>query len=781
MRWLSRSPDPSGRPPLLTFSGRRFIAGLAVGTAAVLLPAAGTIAWLYPQLPTLDKVEHYEPRQPLEVYTRDGVEVATFGPERRHYLPIGQIPLLMQQAVIAVEDARFRDHAGIDLRGILRAAVADLSGGMPQGASTITQQVARTFFLSPRRTAERKLKEALLALEIENRLSKDEILELYMNQIFLGHRAYGFAAAADAYFGKRLDELSIAETAMLAGLPQNPGYANPITNPERARQRQAIVLQRMRATNVIDDAQLAAALAEKLQVRATSWPAIHAEYVAEMARQAIYARYGEAGYVQGLKVYTSLVASDQEAAYHALRRGVLDYERRHPYRGPEDHEKLPTDTVDDASAAAEALRDHRDDEDLRIAIVTEASPRELVARLASGDVVRLTGDALRWVQPALAARASPDLAIVRGSIIRLVRTDRGRDDADLAHASWAIGQWPDADAGFVSLDPESGRVRALVGGFSYADNRFNHVLQAWRQPGSSFKPFLYSAALEHGVMPSTIINDAPLVDDAASGAPNGWNPKDDDGTFEGPMTMRDALAKSKNLVSIRIVQNVGVEAARQWAGRFGFDIDKQPDNLTLALGTGSTTPLQLAGAYAVFANGGYRVAPVVIERIVDAQGQVLYEAPPPAPLDDANRVIPARNAFVMESLLQQVTRSGTAARAQQTLKRPDLYGKTGTTNDAVDAWFAGFQPGVVGVAWMGYDQPESLGTHESGGGVALPIWIDYMQQALKGVPVVPLKPPDGVVQRDGDWAYNDAPEAAPPEPSAASAVPVAVAASGIVP
>jgi penicillin-binding protein 1A len=742
---------------------------LAAVLLALLLALGATVAWLYPQLPPLDKVLHYQPQQPLQVFTRDGVELAQFGPERRQFVPIAQIPASMQNAVIAVEDARFREHGGIDLHGILRAAVADLSGGMRQGASTITQQVARTFFLSSRRTAERKLKEALLALKIERQLSKDEILELYMNQIYLGHHAYGFAAAAQVYFGKPLSALTIAETAMLAGLPQNPAFANPISNPERARQRQAVVLARMRAVNVIDDAQLAAALAEKLHIRSSLEPGMHAEHVAEMARQAVYERYGEQAYLQGFKVYTSLISTDQEAAYQALRRGVLDYDRRHPYGGPEDNEDLPepglagtaaTADADDAQAAAEALQDHRDDEELRVAIVTQASPREVVARLATGETVHITGDGLRWVQPALASKAAKDLAIRRGAIIRVIRTGAVGSDEAASSASWAISEWPDTEAAFVSLDPATGRVRALVGGFSFADNQFNHVLQAWRQPGSAFKPFLYSAALEHGVMPATVIDDAPLPE-AASGVPPNWNPKDDEGTFEGPMTMREALAKSKNLVAIRIVQFIGVQAAREWAARFGFDIDKQPDNLTLALGTGSTTPLQLASAYAVFANGGHRVTPVVIERITDAQGKLLFEAPPAPVLDESNRVVPERNTFITDSLLQEVTRSGTAARAQQMLRRPDLFGKTGTTNDAVDAWFAGFQPSVVGVAWMGYDDPRSLGARETGGGVALPIWIGYMQQVLKGVPIASLTPPPGVARHDDDWVYSESAEAGP--------------------
>ncbi len=780
---MSPASFPGSRAGQAGFAARHFLIGLGAAAIAVALLAGMALAWLYPQLPALDKVTHYQPRQPLQVFTRDGVELAQFGPERRQYAPIAQIPALMQNAVIAVEDARFREHGGIDLRGVLRAVFADLSGGMRQGASTITQQVARTFFLSSRRTAERKLKEALLALKIEQQLGKDEILELYMNQIYLGHRAYGFAAAAQVYFGKPLAELSIAETAMLAGLPQNPAFANPITNPDRARQRQALVLARMRAVGVIDDAQLAAALAEKPHVRSSPWPAMHAEHVAEMARRAVYERYGEAAYLQGYKVYTSLVSTDQEAAYHALRRGVLDYDRRHPYRGPEDNETLPGDAADETRAAAEALQEHRDDEDLRVAIVTQASPREVIAQLASGDSIRLSGDGLRWAQPALAAKAPADLAIRRGAIIRVVRTDHGArtgDDADLSGATWAISQWPEAEAAFVALDPQTGRVRALVGGFSFADNQFNHVLQAWRQPGSSFKPFLYSAALEHGITPATLVNDAPL-EEAASGVPPSWNPKDDDGHYDGPITLRQALAKSKNLVSIRLVQAIGLPAARAWAARFGFDIDKQPDNLTLALGAGSTTPLQLANAYAVFANGGHAIAPVVIERITDAQGQLLFEASPAPPLSEANRVVPERNVFITDSLLQEVTRSGTAARAQQALKRPDLFGKTGTTNDAIDAWFAGFQPSVVGVAWMGYDDPTSLGSHESGGGVALPIWIDYMQQALQGVPVATLVAPAGVVRRDDDWAYSESADADAPARVEDAASAPAAAASPVTP
>ena len=730
-------------------------------------------AWYYPQLPPIDEVLDYEPRQSLQVYSRDGVALGHFGAEHRQFVPIAQMPKLLQDAVLAVEDSRFRSHMGIDPKGLARAVLANLwPGGMRQGASTITQQVARTFFLSTQRTAERKLKEAMLALKIESQLGKDQILELYLNQIYLGQRAYGFAAASQVYFGKPLDKLSVAETAMLAGLPQNPGYANPIVNFERAKARQLIVLQRMHVTGVIDGAQYEAAKAEKLVLRSSLRAGVHAEYVAEMARQLVHERFGDSAYTRGLRVTTSLVAADQQAAFQALRRGLLAYDRKQPWRGPEDHEDLP-DNGDEAQAVARVLKDHRDDEDLRLALVTEASPRSVKARLAGGEEVALDNDSLRWAQAALSPRARHELRLRRGSVIRVTAPSSNKPGAP-----WSLAQWPEVQGAFVSLDPATGRVRALVGGFDFRRGQFNHATSAWRQPGSAFKPFLYSAGIAHGIMPATLVNDAPL--------PQGdWDPQNSDGQFDGPMPLRQALAKSKNLVSIRVLRQVGVQDARQWIGRFGFDVDKQPDNLTLALGAGATTPLQMAGAYAMLANGGRRVPPVLIEKVTDAQGQVLYEAPKPAEAEAVQPALPPGNVFIVDSLLQEVTRSGTASRAQATLKRPDLYGKTGTTNDAVDAWFAGFQPDRVAVVWMGYDDPRSLGARESGGGLALPVWIDYMQRVLKDVPVRELQPPPGVLTGTlngmDDWLTAEAPptgfieriDVEPPAP-AASEPPIVV-------
>ena len=719
---------------------------LAVAGVAVLCSVcvAITIAVLYEQLPDIGLLTDYKPRQPLRVFTRDGVEIGEFGSERRYYLPIAHTPKMIQDAVLAIEDSGFRDHPGISIKGTLRAVLANLwRGARSQGGSTITQQVARTFYLTSRKSYTRKVREALLALKIERHLSKDQILELYMNQIYLGQRAYGFEAASQSYFGKPLTQLSVAESAMLAGLPQNPRYANPVIDPERARKRQLMVLERMRATQAITTAQFEKAKAEPLHVQRRNENTVHAEYVAEMVRQTVHAQYGEEAYSRGLKVQTSLRAADQAAAYRALRKGVLDYERRQPYRGPEDEEDLPDGLAADDPAVAQLLADHPDDDDLRVALVSEASPQAVVATLANGEVLRITGEGLRPAQSALSKRAKAALRIDRGSVIRVVQDGK----------RWSISQWPEVQGALVAIDPRAGRVRALVGGFDFGRNQFNHVTQAWRQPGSSFKPFLYSAALENGVMPNTLINDAPLPPDA-NGAPPAWDPKNSDDQYDGALTLREALARSKNLVTIRLVQMLGPDTARQWASQFGFEPARHPADLTLALGSGATTPLQLAGAYSVLANGGYRVQPVVIERISDAQGATLFEAPPQQQTE-AERVVPARNVWLTDSLLQEVTRSGTAARAQAQLKRPDIYGKTGTTNEAVDAWFAGFQPSLATVVWMGYDTPRSLGARESGGGLSLPIWIDYMRQALQGVPVQEPQAPEGIVQVDGEWLYSE--------------------------
>ena len=751
-------PTPATRRPARP-PWERLLLALAIGLLLGGLALALAVAWALPQLPALDRVLNYQPRQPLQVFTADGVEIAQFGNERRRFVPIKQIPAMLQQAVLAVEDSRFHQHHGIDPRGLARAVLANLTGGLRQGASTITQQVARNFFLTARFSAERKLKEALLAIRIERQLGKDQILELYLNQIYLGQRAHGFAAAADTYFGKPLAALSIAECAMLAGLPQNPAYANPITNLARATQRQRIVLQRMLVAGVITEAQREQARSEQLLLRDPLQQPLQAGHVAELARAMVVERFGLQAYEQGIQVHTTLRAADQQAAHAALRRQVLAYDARQPWRGPEGHEDLPPETAPDIErAAALALRDHADDEQLRLAIVRQISKDALVVQLASGEQARISGDGLRLVQAALSPGAPLGLLIRRGSLLRVwqppTRPD-GPDGPDVATPAWAVLQWPEVQAALVALDAANGQIRALVGGFDFSRQNFNHVTQAWRQPGSSLKPFLYSAALERGVMPATLVNDAPLE------TGDGWDPQNSDGRFDGPITVRDGLVRSKNLVSIRLLRQIGLPAALAGLARFGFEAARQPDNLTLALGAGSTTPLQLAQAYAVLANGGWPVAPVLIQRITDARGQLLFEAPTPVAMSDANRVLPARNAFVINSLLADVTRIGTAAAAQARLGRSDLYGKTGTTHQAVDAWFAGFQgsaaaPGLVAVAWMGFEQAASLGARESGGALALPIWIDYMAVALMGVPVAaPALPPQDLLDLRGDWVYRE--------------------------
>jgi penicillin-binding protein 1A len=725
--------------------------------ALLLLVLAIAAAVVYPQLPDLEQLTDYRPKQPLRVYTADGVQIGEFGAERRRFLPLDQIPEPMQDALLAIEDHEFYAHGGISATGILRALVGNLTSmSRKGGGSTLTQQLARDFYLTKKKLYSRKFIELLLTLKIESQLSKGQILELYMNQIYLGQRAYGFEAAARIYFGKSLKELSIAETAMLAGLPQNPIYANPVVNFSRAQRRQLVVLGRMHELGQIDATQLAAAKAEKLHIRSPQDPRLHAEFVAEMARQQVHAQYGEETYTLGLNVYTSLDSREQAAAYRGLRASLMEHERRKPWRGPDGHVVLAEDPAARDATITKALAEHPDQDELRAAVVTEASPTKVLASLQSGEDIVISGEGLRSVQAGLSAKAKAELRIRPGSIVRVLR---GGPTKAEPKGAWAITQQPEAEGALVALEPGSGRVRALVGGFDFARNQFNHASSAWRQPGSSFKPILYSAALEHGLTPASVIDDEPI-------SIGDWEPKNSDARYDGPITLRQALARSKNMVSIRLLQQVGPSATRDWAARFGLDRDKQPDNLTLALGSGAVTPMQMASAYAVFANGGYLLKPLLIERIVDAKGRILFSAEADSPSEE-KRAIPARNAFVTASLLQEVTRSGTAARASTQLRRSDIYGKTGTTNDAVDAWFAGFHPSLVAVVWMGYSQPRSLGERESGGGLALPAWIELMSEALRGTPVQPMPAVPGVAMRDGDWVYED--ETQPPVEAPASA------------
>jgi len=738
----------SGRTALF-WIGRLVVglAGLAVaGVVCVMMAVGIALAVAYPNLPEVAGLADYRPKLPLRVISSDGSLIGEFGEERRNLLTINEIPAVMKNAVLAIEDARFFEHNGVDYRGMMRAALANLRQAKSQGASTITMQVARNVYLSAEKSYTRKIYEVLLTFKLEHMLTKEQILEIYMNQIFLGQRAYGFSAASQIYFGKSLKDVTIAEAAMLAGLPQAPSAYNPVKNPRRARARQLHIIDRMVENGFITPEEAEVAKAEQLKLRATN-PSNrpHAEFVAEMVRQSIVSQYGEEAYTRGLVVTTTIKANEQLAAYRAVRQGVLDYERRQFYRGPELFIDLPEDKAARDDAIDEALTDRPDNDDLLSAVVLEANAKRVVAVRQDGEPFEITGEGLKPVQSGLSDKAGPNVKIRPGAVIRVVQT---------APKVWRITQLPEVESAFVALDPRSGKVIALVGGFDFQKSKFNHVTQAWRQPGSSFKPFIYSAALEKGVTPMTVVNDAPLFYSAGETGGKPWEPKNYDGQFEGPMSVRRALAKSKNMVSIRVLQLVGTQSAQQWVSRFGFDADKHPPYLTMALGAGSVTPMQMATGYSVFANGGYRIAPTLILRVSDHKGKLLYEAPEVSPTEE-QRAIEPRNAFIMNSLLQEITRSGTAARAQSTLKRTDLFGKTGTTNDSVDAWFVGYQPTLVAAAWVGYDSPRNLGSRETGGGLSLPIWISFMTEALKGVPVATYTPPAGVINVGGEWYYEE--------------------------
>jgi len=733
-----------------------YIASVGLGLAVVgALLGAFVLALLWPTLPPLDALTDYQPKIPLRVVSADGDLLGEFGEERRAIIRIGEVPDVMKHAILAAEDERFYQHGGVDYLSVLRAALANVTSGTQQGAGTITMQVARNFFLTREKTVSRKLREVLLAWKIEASLPKDEILELYVNQIFLGQRAYGFAAASQTYFGKPLADVTVGEAAMLAGLPKAPSAYNPITNPRRAKTRQLYVLRRMHELRYIDDDQYGEAQNAPLTPRPPMREplAVHAEFVAEMARQVIFDAYGDDAYTRGITVWTTIRRADQEAAYAAIRKGVVDYDQRHGYRGPDAFVNLPEDQSEQDAVLDRVFQDYPDSDNILTAVVLQASPTQVRAVLANGDQAEVTGVGLKFAQRALADKAPANQKLRRGAVIRLLREDR----------KYAITQMPQAEAAFIAVRPDDGAIVSLIGGFDFDRNKFNHVTQALRQPGSAFKPFIYSAALEKGFTPATIINDAPFFVPAEKSGGEAWEPKNYDGKFDGPMRLRVALAKSKNLVTVRVLQAIGPQYAQDYITRFGFDPKLHPAYLTMGLGAGSATPMQMATAYSVFANGGYRITPYLIGKITDNRGEPLSEAKPTLARKDAERAIDPRNAFIMTTLLHEVITSGTATRALE-LKRKDLAGKTGTTNENIDAWFCGFNAAQVGIAWIGYDQPRSLGTNETGSVAALPIWISYMQRALKGVPEQTSEPPTGVVSmrinpetglRDDSSRYSD--------------------------
>lgn len=714
-----------------------FISLFALGVIGILLIIFAALV-TFSSLPSLETLTDYRPKIPLRVYSDEGLLIGEFGTERRNLVKIESVPTHLIQAILAAEDDRFYEHSGVDYIGVLRAAYSNFTaGGVRQGASTITMQVARNFFLTREKTLTRKFSEALLAFKIEHYLSKDKILELYINQIYLGQRSYGFAAAAKAYYDKALNDINVAEAAMLAGLPKAPSHFNPVVNPERAKIRQLYVLRRMHKLNQLSDEELK--ILEKLPVaviRKSRTFEMHADYVAEMARQIVYDRYQEETYTNGMNVYTTIRKNDQEAAYRALRKNVMDYDKRRGYRGPEGYLNIPNHNESQQESLEDALEKVTDYDDIYAAIVLAVNDNAIQVYRKGGENITITQAGLILVKNFLKKPSGSEKNYLRpGALVRIQKNEK-----DI----WEIVQLPEVEAALVSVDPEDGAVRALIGGFDFHRNQFNHVTQAWRQPGSSFKPFIYSASLEKGFTPATIINDAPLSFNASQTGSKLWEPRNFDGKYSGPIRMRVALAKSKNLASIRILQAIGLQYAQDYITRFGFEAEQHPAYLPMALGSGAVTPMQMAAGYAVFANGGYQVTPYFIKRIEDKFGNVLNTAQPAIAGKDANQVIDPRNAFLTTSLMQDVINQGTATRAKQ-LGRSDIAGKTGTTSNFIDAWFCGFQKHLVAVTWIGFDNPKTLGNNESGGRTALPMWIDYMAKALKNIPIENQKPPQGII------------------------------------
>lgn len=733
-----------------------FVAGLGL-CGALLGSLALALAW--PNLPDLGAMIDYRPRVPLRIYTADKVLIGEFGEERRNVLRFHEIPDVMKSAILSAEDDRFYQHGGIDWAGVARATLANLTHmSKTQGASTITMQVARNFYLSSEKTYTRKFYELLLTFKIEATLSKDQILDLYMNQIYLGHRAYGFAAASRTYFGKPLGEVTPAEAAMLAGIPKAPSRFNPIANFDRAKSRQGYVLNRMKNLGYLTEDEYQKATNQEIIIKsAPGTPAggyaIHGEYVAELARQLLYGVYQDNIYSRGFNIYTTVNSKEQEKAYDAVRNGILDYTRRSVYPGPETNIDLP-DNIENDPTQLDAILDglqekYADSDDLLTGVVLSASPTKITVARTSQEIIDVTDKrALRVVARGLVKNAKEKVRIQRGSVVYLHKNGE----------YWEVINMPTVQAALVALRPQDGAIQSMVGGFDFVEGKFNRVTQAWRQPGSAFKPFIYASSLERGLTPATQISDEPFTLTAAQTGSKAWAPKNYGRTYEPMLTLRQGLYKSKNMVSIRIMQAVGPKYVQDYLTRFGFDRERQPAVLPLALGAGSVTPLQLAGAYSVFANGGYRVPPYLIDHVTDSTGKVIMQAKPVIAGDAAARAVDPRTVYVMNDMMRGVATSGTGARVHRELKRNDIGGKTGTTNDSHDAWFAGFTPKLVGVVWMGYDQPRSLGSGETGGGASMPIWLDYMRYALKGTPETPPGPlPAGLSKIDGDFYFAEFP------------------------
>lgn len=739
--------------------------------SALLLSISGAFLYLSPTLPSVETLRNIQLQIPLRVYSRDGKLIQEFGEMRRSPIRYEDIPQDFIHALLAAEDDNFANHYGVDVKSLMRAATQLLKSGQIQtGGSTITMQVAKNFFLTNERSFSRKITEILLALEIERTLTKEQILELYVNKIYLGNRAYGIEAAAQVYYGKPIGELSLAQLAMIAGLPKAPSAYNPLANAQRSKERRDWILGRMRLLGYLDETRYRAALAEPVNARYhVASPELHAPYIAEMARSELVGRYGAQAYTEGFRVYTTVSSDQQEAANRALDEGLIDYDHRHGYRGPE--ARLGTQPREAWQAE---LDKRRTLSGLEPAVVTSVEASGVMVMSRNGQEHPVPWDSMKWARPQLGIDSlgrhpqRPADVVAEGDLIRIRWID------DTAHFS----QVPAAQAALVALDPQDGSIESLIGGFSFEQSNYNRAVQAKRQPGSSFKPFLYSAALDAGFTAATMVNDAPIV--YVDDLDRVWRPKNDNNTFLGPIRLREALYKSRNLVSIRLLQAIGIDYAIDYVARFGFERQDLPRNLSLALGTATLSPMEIAVGWAAFANGGYKIEPYLIERIEDRDGNVVYQAnpgrvpggqadisnredeavavsyaapegdlasdgaAPPAPPAEAERIIDQRTAFIMTSMLQDVIRRGTGRRAQS-LGRQDLAGKTGTTNDSFDSWFSGYNADLVTTVWTGFDQPQTLGRHEYGSTVALPIWMKYMGEVLDGRPTHLPAEPDGLV------------------------------------
>lgn len=725
-----------------------------------------------PQLPEVESLKDVRLQTPLKVYTREGQLIAVFGEKRRIPLDYEEFPQAVINAFLAAEDDRFFVHPGVDYQGLIRAAIQLLiTGEKKQGGSTITMQVARNFFLSPERRYSRKIKEILLALRIEKALTKPEILQLYLNKIFLGQRAYGVGAAAEVYYGKQVAELTLPQIAMIAGLPKAPSH-NPLSNPNRALNRRNYVLGRMLDLEMISDEEYTIAKASPIEARRYTPPIqVEAAYVGEMVRAEMLDRFGEDYDSSGYRVYTTIEANRQRAAVTAVQRGILAYDVRHGFRGAEG--KIPLDQLTGPRILADLMANMSPVSQLQPGIVTNVNEDQALVTLADEDI-QLNLESVQWARAhksenSLGPKPKKVSDVLQvGDIIRVLNTKRG----------WQLRQIPEVSSALVSLRPEDGAIVALTGGFNFYHSKFNRATQAYRQPGSAFKPFIYSAALEAGFTAASIKNDAPVVFEDRS-QEDTWRPHNYSGKFFGPTRLRVALTKSRNMISIRLLRDIGRRVAHEHAGKFGFDLDKLPKDLTLALGSGAVAPIQLARAYSVFANGGYQVEPYFIDRIEGPDGEVIFQSNPLRVCDEectrlaaeialhaeelaemglsenlsdegvgirvAPRVISDINVFQMDSMLKDVIRFGTGRRALD-LKRADIAGKTGTTNDQHDAWFSGYHPQVVTTVWLGFDQHRPLGRGEVGGVAALPIWIDYMRVALQDLPYIEQPKPDGIVE-----------------------------------